>query len=45
MVSGCPWCGEWDMWLRDLRACLPRAPPGPLERCLIRFLDEGGGGG
>ena len=25
-------CGEWDAWLRDLRACLPRAPPGLLER-------------
>ena len=34
-------CGEWDAWLRDLRACLPRAPPGLLERRLIRFLDGG----
>ena len=25
-------CGEWDAWLRDLRACLPMAPPGLLER-------------
>ena len=34
-------CGEWDAWLRDLRACLPRAPPGLLERRLIQFLDWG----
>ena len=32
-------CGEWDAWLHDLRACLPRAPPGLLERRLIQFLD------
>ena len=31
--------GEWDVWLRDLRACLPRAPPGLLERRLLQFLD------
>ena len=35
------WCGQWDAWLRDLRACLPRAPPGLLERRLIQFLDWG----
>ena len=34
-------CSEWDAWLRDLRACLPRAPPGLLERHLIQFLDWG----
>ena len=34
-------CGEWDAWLRDLRACLPRAPPGLLERRLIQFLELG----
>ena len=34
-------CGEWDAWLRDLRACLPRAPPGLLEPWLIQFLDWG----
>ena len=34
-------CGEWDAWLRILRACLPRAPPGLLERRLIQFLDGG----
>ena len=32
-------CSEWDAWVRDLRACLPRAPPGLLERRLIQFLD------
>ena len=30
-------CGEWDVWLRNLRACLPRALPGVLERRLIQF--------
>ena len=34
-------CSEWDAWLRNLRACLPRSPPGLLERCLIQFLDWG----
>ena len=34
-------CSEWDAWLRNLRACLPRAPPGLLERRLIQFLDGG----
>ena len=34
-------CGEWDTWLCDLRACLPRAPPGLLERRLGLFLDWG----
>ena len=34
-------CGGWDVWLRNLHACLPRAPPGLLERRLIRFLDWG----
>ena len=34
-------CGEWDAWLRDVRACLPKAPPGLLERHLIQFLDWG----
>ena len=34
-------CGEWDAWLRGLRACLPRVPPGLLERRLIQFLDWG----
>ena len=34
-------CGEWDAWLRDLRACLPRAPPGLLERRFIQFMDLG----
>ena len=33
--------GEWDVWLRNLRTCLPGAPPGLLERRLIRFLDWG----
>ena len=33
-------CGEWDAWLRNLRACLPRAPPGLLERRLIHFVDS-----
>ena len=28
-------CGEWDAWLHHLRACLPTAPPGLLERRLI----------
>ena len=32
-------CGECDAWLRDLRACLPRAPLGLLERLLIQFPD------
>ena len=32
-------CAEWDVWLRDLRACLPRAPPGLSVRRLIQFLD------
>ena len=32
-------CGEWDVWLRNVRACLLRAPPGLLERRLIQFLD------
>ena len=31
-------CSEWDAWLRNLRACLPRPPP---ERHLIQFLDWG----
>ena len=34
-------CGEWDAWLRDLRACLPRAPPCLLERRLSQFVDWG----
>ena len=34
-------CGEWDVWLRELRTCLPRAPPGLLERRFIEFLDWG----
>ena len=38
-------CGEWDVWARNLHACLPRAPPGLLERRLSQFLDWGGGGG
>ena len=37
MVSGM----HWDAWLRNLCACLPRAPPGLLERRLIQFLDRG----
>ena len=32
-------CGGWDEWLRNLRACIPTAPPGLLERRLIQFLD------
>ena len=31
--------GEWDGWLCSLRACLPRAPPGLLERRLLQFLE------
>ena len=34
-------CGEWDVWLRNMPACLPRAPPGLLERRLIQSLDWG----
>ena len=34
-------CGQGDAWLRDLRACLPRALLGLLERRLIKFLDSG----
>ena len=33
--------GEWDAWLCSLRACLPRAPPGLLERRLLQFLEWG----
>ena len=33
--------GEWDDWLCSLRACLPRAPPGLLERPLLQFLEWG----
>ena len=33
--------GEWDDWLCSLRACLPRAPPGLLERRLLQFLEWG----
>ena len=33
-------CGDWDLWLRNQHACLPRAPPGLLERCLIQFLER-----
>ena len=33
--------GEWDVWLRNLRAYLPRAPPGSLDRRLIQYLDWG----
>ena len=33
--------GEWDACMPDLRACLPRAPPGLLGRRLIQFLDLG----
>ena len=32
-------CDEWDAWLRDLRACLPRALPGLLAGRLIQFRD------
>ena len=35
------WCGECDVWLRNLRACLPRALPGVLERRLIQFPEWG----
>ena len=31
--------GEWDDLLCSLRACLPRAPPGLLERRLLQFLE------
>ena len=34
-------CGDGDLWLRNLHACLPRAPPGLLERRLIQFLHWG----
>ena len=34
-------CGESGAWLRNLRACLPRAPPGLLEWRRIQFLDWG----
>ena len=34
-------CGEWDAWLRNLHACLPRGPPGLVERRLTQFLDQG----
>ena len=33
--------GEWDDWLCSLRACLPRAPPGLLERRLLQLLEWG----
>ena len=43
VCSGAPAvrCGEWDAWLPNLCACLPRALPGLLERRLILFLDSG----
>ena len=34
-------CGEWDAWLRNLHAFLPKARPSLLERRLIQFLDCG----
>ena len=38
-------CGEWDAWLHNLRACLPRAPPGFVGEALDPISRFGGGGG
>ena len=42
-----PRCGEWDAWLRDLRACLPRALAGLVGKAPdpISGLGDGGGQG
>ena len=34
-------CGAWDAWLRNRRACLPRAPLGLSERRLIQIREWG----